>query len=643
MTRWMRLRMGLIYFSFFSFFGLVTFRLVQLQVLPNSALSKLSKRQFVKTNQKAPYRIPIVDRNHQELAVSIPVSSIYSHPHQLASRKKTARILAKELGKSTSYWLKRLDPKKSFVWLQRQISEEKAQKIKALKLRGIGVESENKRVYPNGKLASHVLGFTDIDGNGLAGIELSLNSLILQEKQRIKFSKDGRGNTSYIEKRKVDSTSETEGLVLTLDRRIQSMVESELDRVQSETKAKAVMAIVMHPKTGEIYSLAQRPAFNPSQPTKSAEDARQNKLIQSLYEPGSTLKVLFAAEALEKDLLKPESILDCGGGSIKIGKTTISESDQKHKHKSLSLRKVLTYSSNVGAVRVAQKIGVKGTKELIQRFGIRQRTGIELSAETSGQERPKSEITPLILANMGFGQGISMTPLQLVTAFSPFANGGFLISPTLLKEDEKSLTPHGERIISEETAELIKNMLVDVTEDPKGTGFQAKIPGIQVAGKTGTAQKFDSDKGYKSDKYYSSFVGFLPARDPQLLIGVMIDEPKSQYYASQIASPLFKTIAEQSLHILNQGPAQALVETPQKGNPPRERNIPKFTQTSSGKWKLPDLKGLSLQEAVTLLNKYIEKVEISGNGYVFAQSLAPGSLIDRSSDLKIELRDLQEL
>lgn len=644
MIRWMRIRMGLIYFSFLLFFGLVTFRLVQLQVLPNSSLSKLSKKQFVKTNKKAPYRIPIVDRNHQELAVSVPVSSLYSHPSQLKSRNKTARLLSRQLGKNTSYWLKKLDPKKSFVWLQRQISEEKAKKIKALKIRGIGVESENKRIYPNGNLASHVLGFTDIDGNGLSGIELSLDSLILQKTKRVKFSKDGRGNTSYIEKRKVDATSsETEGVVLTLDRRIQSMVESELERVKNETKAKAVMAVVMHPKTGEIYALAQRPAFFPNQPTKSTEDARQNKLIQSLYEPGSTLKVLFAAEAIEKDTLKPDSVLDCGGGSIKIGKTLISESDKKHKHKSLPLRKVLTYSSNVGAVRVAQKLGVKGTKEMIQRFGLRQRTGIELGAETSGQDRPSSEITPLILANMGFGQGISMTPLQLVTAFSPFANGGFLVSPTLLKEEETSLTPNGERIISEETAELIKNILVDVTEDKQGTGFQARIPGIQVAGKTGTAQKFESEHGYKSDKYYSSFVGFLPAKDPELLIGVMIDEPKSQYYASQIASPLFKSIAEQALYILNHGPAQALSETTGKSVSSKSRKLPQFTKTPSGKWKLPDLKGLSLQEAITLLNKYMDKVQISGNGYVFSQSPEPGTLIDQSSDLKLELRSLQEL
>jgi len=641
MNRWIKLRISFVYLCFFSFFSLVIFRLVQLQVLPNSALSNLSRKQFVKTNQKAPYRIPILDRNHQELAVSIPVSSIYAHPQQIKSKNKTVRTLAKELGKSTPYWMKKLDPKKSFVWLQRQINEDKAQKIKNMKLPGIGIESENKRVYPNGNLASHIIGFTDIDGNGLSGTELSLNSVILQEKQKLKIPKDGKGNTSYIEKKKLDTSDSSSAVVLTIDRRIQSMVEAELERTQKETKAEAIMAVVMDPKSGEILAMAQRPSFNPNQPSLSPESSHQNKLIHSLYEPGSTLKVLFAAEAIEKDILKADSILDCGGGSIKIGKTIISESDKKHRHQSLSLQKVLTYSSNVGAVKVAQKLGVKGTKEMLQRFGLNQKTGIELSAEISGQEKAKSEITPLILANMGFGQGISMTPLQLVTAFSPFANGGFLVSPTLILDESSSHHQSGERVLSEETAEIIRNILVDVTQDPKGTGIQAKVPGVEVAGKTGTAQKFDSEKGYKSNKYYSSFVGFLPAKDPQLLIGVMIDEPKAQYYASLIASPLFKVIAEQSLQILNRGPAQALLK-PSIKTTKTKREIPNFIQTDSGKWKLPDLKGLSLQEAMNLLNKHMDKVSVSGNGYVVSQFPAPGALVDRASNLKIELGNIQE-
>lgn len=641
MNQWMKLRIGAVFFSFFIFLSLVIFRLVQLQVLPNSALSRLSKRQFVKTDQKAPFRIPIVDRNKQELALSVPVSSLYAHPNRIKSRKRTARALAKELGKSTSYWLKKLDPKKNFVWLERQAAEKKASRIKSLKLPGIGVESENKRIYPNGPLAAHVLGFTDIDGNGLSGLELSLNSLILQEKQRLKFSKDGKGNTSYIEKKKLDEVNDSEGIVLTLDRRIQSMVESEVERVRKETKAKAVMAVVMNPKNGEILALAQKPSFDPNHPSQSSTDTLRNKVVQSLYEPGSTLKVLFAADAIEKGLLTPNSEIDCGGGKIKIGKTTISESDKKHQHKRLTLEKVIAYSSNVGAVRVAQTLGVKGTKELVQRYGLDQKTGIELAAESFGQDKPSSEITPLILANMGFGQGISMTPLQLVTAFSPFANGGILVSPTLLREDDENHSTNGERIISEETAEMVKNILVAVTEDEKGTGYQAKISGIQVAGKTGTAQKFDPIQGYKSNKYYSSFVGFLPARDPQLLIGVMIDEPTSQYYASQIASPLFKSIAEQSLYILNRGPAQALSKS-QSTKPVAQKVLPHFKETAKGKWKLPDFTGLSLNEAMTILNKYIDKVEISGNGYVTSQFPQPDSLVDKNTPLKLQLKGFDD-
>ncbi|NBT57743.1 penicillin-binding protein 2, partial [bacterium] len=558
MSQWLKVRLGLVSLSFFAFFTLVGFRLVQLQVLPNQDLYDLSKKQFTRTDKKAPFRLPIFDRNHEELAISVPVTSIYAHPKKLSSRKKTALLLSRVLGGQTSKWLQKLDAKKNFVWVQRQISDEKANELKKLKIPGIGIESENKRIYPNGTLAAHVLGYTDIDGNGLSGVELSLNQTLLQERERRKLSKDGKGNTSYFEKNQTRMEEPQAGISLTLDRRIQAMVEQELDKTKSETRAQSVMAVVMNPFNGEILAYAQRPGFDPNTPTQSPTDSQQNKIIQSLYEPGSTLKVLFAAEALEKQTLTSASVLDCGNGKIKVGNTVISESDKKHNHHSLSLEKVIAYSSNVGAVRVAQKVGAQGALDLLERFGLTRKTGVELSGETSGQKKNKEALTPLLVATMGFGQGISTTPLQLISAFSPFANGGFLVSPTILKSstetDEKSFVK-GERIISEETALEIKNMLLSVTEDPKGTGYLAKIPGVRVAGKTGTAQKYDPQTGYKNGKYYSSFIGFLPAENPQFLIGVMVDEPKSEYYASLVASPLFKRIAEHSLHILNRSPS----------------------------------------------------------------------------------------
>ncbi|MFM8268638.1 MAG: penicillin-binding protein, partial [Pseudomonadota bacterium] len=588
--------------------------------------------------------LPIYDRNKEELAVSVPVTSIYAHPKKLASRKKTALFLSRHLGGSTSKWLQKLDPKKNFVWLQRQISEEKTKEIKKQNLPGLGIEAENKRVYPNGTLGSHVLGYTDIDGNGLSGIELSLNQLLLQGKEKRKLPKDGRGNTSYIEKSHTKPEEDNSGVVLTLDRRIQSMVEQELDQAKKETKAQALMAVVMNPKNGEILALAQRPTFDPNTPNQTDADNQQNKITQALYEPGSTLKVLFAAEALERQVLQPHSILDCGSGKIRVGSTVISESDQKHKHSSLPLDKVITYSSNVGAVRVAQKIGFEGARALLDRFGLTQKTGIELSGETSGQKKNRDSMTPLLLATMGFGQGISATPLQLVTAFSPFANGGFLVSPTLLMTSDRKgedSAGMGERIISEETAERIKTMLISVTEDPKGTGYLAKIPGVRVAGKTGTAQKYDPQTGYRSGKYYSSFVGFLPADNPQFLIGVMVDEPKSEYYASLIATPLFRKIAEHSLQILNRGPSQVVSQT--KTIPRKDVSAPKeLVKSSSGKWIMPNLKGLTLNEAMTLLNQYVDSVQVSGNGYVVSQSPESGISLDEKSSISLKLKGFGE-
>jgi len=640
MNQWLKLRLSLVFIAFLGFFSLVSFRLVQLQVLPDEALGNLSKRQFTKTDKKAPFRLPIYDRNHEELALSIPVSSIYAHPKKLNSRKRTAQILSKHLGGSTAKWLQKLDPKKNFVWVQRQISEDKANRIKNLKIPGLGIESENKRIYPNGTLASHVVGFTDIDGNGLSGIELSLNSTLLQEGKKARMAKDGKGNTSYIENTNPTKDNDSQAIQLTLDRRIQSLVEQELEKVRTETKARAVMAVVMDPHTGEILALGQRPTFDPNLSNDSASDNRQNKLTQALYEPGSTMKVLFAAEALEKGLLTPQSLIDCGNGKIKVGKTVISEAETHHRHTKLSLEKVLAYSSNIGAVRVAQLVGRKGAKEIMRKFGLDNKTGIELGGEATSQPKSDEAITPLLLATMGFGQGISTTPLQLVTAFSPFANGGFLITPTLISDESPSsenLPPNGEQVISEKTAKEMRDILVAVTEDKNGTGSFAKIAGVSVAGKTGTAQKYDADTGYKNNKYYSSFVGFLPAEDPQLLIGVMVDEPKSQYYASVVAAPLFRKIAEQSLQILNR---RSVPVASAKMPAPRKDVIAptELVQSAPGKWLMPNLKGLTLSEAMGLLNRYVEKVEVSGNGYVTSQKPEAGSTVDEKSPVSLQLK-----
>ncbi|NDG27096.1 MAG: penicillin-binding protein 2 [Proteobacteria bacterium] len=397
MNPWLKIRLGLVFLSFAAFFSLVSFRLVQLQLLPDDALDNLSKKQFTKTDKRAPFRLPIFDRNHEELAVSIPVSSLYAHPKKVPSRKRVAQVLAKHLGGNSSKWLQKLDPQKNFVWLQRQINEEKATRIKELKIPGLGIESENKRIYPNGSLAAHSLGFTDIDGNGLAGIELTLNEILLQEAQKSRIPKDGKGNTSYIEN---TSPTKTEAsLELTLDRRIQSLVEQELEKAKTETKARSVMAVVMDPNNGEILAIAQRPSFDPNFTNQTPSDNLQNRVTQALYEPGSTMKVLFAAEALERGLLTRDSLIDCGNGKIKVGKTTISEAESSHRHAKLTLEKVLAYSSNIGAVRIAQMIGSDGAKDIISKFGLDQKTGIETGGEATSQPKSADSISPLLISS----------------------------------------------------------------------------------------------------------------------------------------------------------------------------------------------------------------------------------------------------
>lgn len=548
MNNWFRFRLTTVFVAFLGFFGLVAFRLVQLQVLPNSTLSSLSARQFNRLGKKTNDRFTVYDRNGEELAVSLPQSSVFARPKLIKARKKTARELAKHFGGSSTKWLKRLDPKKSFVWVQRQVSDETADRLQKQNLKGVFIERENRRIYPNGELAAHLIGFTNIDGKGLAGAELALNSSLISDAEAQGRARDGRGTPSYIHAVDEDAPDRKE-VHLTLDRRLQNVLEEELRNSELETQAKITMGIIMDPFSGEILAMGQTPTFDPNNPNQSPPSHLQNHLVQSLYEPGSTLKTIFAATAIDAGILQPSSIIDCGKGKITFGNTTITEAEPDHAQDKISLEKVIRYSSNVGAVRVGQALGVEAMRETLVKFGLTQKTGLGLPGEAVFSPRPLDVWKPVYQATVAFGQGVSVTPLQVTLAFAPFANGGFRITPRIVKSDRAISLTEERRILSPKTSQAMKEILTSVTESKDGTGVAARVPGYKVAGKTGTGQKYEPGVGYDSKKYFSSFIGFLPADNPELLIGVMVDEPKNNYYGSLTASPLFRRIAERALAI----------------------------------------------------------------------------------------------
>lgn len=654
MATWLRIRIGFSFILMAVFFGFVGFRLVQLQVLPNTALDDLGKRQYRQIAKKDTFRLPIFDRNHEELAVSSPAGSIYIRPKLVRAKKRTARMLAKYLGGSFEKWYAKTKERKPFVWIQRQVPEETAKKLASEKLAGVFVETETRRIYPNGALASQIVGFTDVDGNGLAGVELKLNAELLSNETKTAVFRDGKGNAAYIEKTDKDPSENSLGVQLTIDRRIQSLLEEELDAGLEETGAKNIMAVVMDPYTGEIFAMGQRPSYDPNRPSASHPTAHTNHIISSLFEPGSTMKVLLAAEALQTGILKRDSLIDCENGKLQIGNKTIREAEASHQFGKISLEKIIHYSSNVGAAKIGQILGPDRLRSLFDKYGLTAKTQVGLPGETSGSKKSDDTWKPFFLATASFGQGVSVTPLQMTTSFAPFANGGYLVRPKILMR-EVNLQPGQSheirRVLSPKTVQTMREILIGVTEGKGGTGTKAVIPGIHVAGKTGTAQKYDATEGYDGKKYFSSFIGFLPADHPQLLVSVMVDEPKAKetrtaYYGGVAAAPVFQRIAERSLQILDKRPKE-LVSDPEpvvkekisataaipsiKAKNPTEVYGPSENETL-----MPDLKGMSFKEATEIMVKYGNEMRMTGDGYVLTQEPKAGAPFKSSTPVVLQ-------
>lgn len=632
-------RLTFIFVSLSVFFTFVVLRLFQLQIIPNKSLEDLAHRQYNRLSRKLPYRTPIYDRNGEELAISTPSSSVFARPRLIKARKKTATILAKILGGTKEKWLQKLDPKKGFVWIQRQLSEELTKKMQKQELEGIFIEPENKRIYPNGSLASNILGLTDVDGNGVAGLELKLNQELLDDGLKFSVPKDGKGTPSYIDKKVSQYEENRMGVYLTLERRIQSIVEEEIEKVYVQTGAQNVFAIVMNPHSGEITSLAQRPTFDASHAKTITDSTINNKIVSNLYEPGSTMKVLFTADAIEKGIITKNSRIYCEDGKYKIGNNTIGEADAHHNFGTLTTEEIIRYSSNIGAAKIAQQLGVENVRSALERFGLTNKTGVGLPGEAYAALKGMEVWKPFYLATVGFGQGISVTPLQMVTAFAPIANGGFMVRPKILLRDlDKKDVPH--RVLSPETVAAMKEILVSVTEGKDGTGLNAKVEGMKVAGKTGTAQKYDPVSGYSGDKYFSSFIGFLPAENPELLIGVMVDEPKGQYYAAQVAAPLFQKIAERAIGVMGKTPrklvtSKQLVEKKNSWSAYQAASA-EIQVSETGKWIMPDLTGLSIREVLRQVGTYFPKMNMVGKGYLKSQTPPAGTEVDSGTTVRLE-------
>jgi cell division protein FtsI (penicillin-binding protein 3) len=533
-------------------FIIVILRLADIMLLNHERLNKHARMQQLKSENVKVRRGMIFDRHGRELAVNLELESIYCNPSEVSSPERAAAALSSLTNKPSKAILTKLTSDGQFVWLDRKLEPDIARKIKDAKIKGLGFMPDAKRFYPKGHLASHVLGLVDIDNKGIEGAELKYESYLSRSGGKVFFARDAGGRRLS---QGVEMESKGNDLVMTIDEGLQYIVETELNNAMEQWRASAATVIMMDPFTGEILSIANRPAFNPNLRDRSNDRERRNRAITDCYEPGSTFKIIVGTAALEEEAVKLDTTFDCSRGSVKVGGRVIHDA---HKHGVLTFREVIQKSSNVGSVMVGMKLGREKVYKYAKAFGFGEKTGIDLPGEVSGWIRTPDKWSGMSIGSIAIGQEVAVTPLQVLRAYSAIANGGFLVTPHVVSKVINpdghilwSFKPDYKRVISQRTAETFKEILKTVTEEG-GTAKAAAVSGNFVAGKTGTAQMIDPvTKSYSKEKFVSSFVGYVPADNPRIAMIVVIYEPKGQVYGGVVAAPAFKRIAENALSYMN--------------------------------------------------------------------------------------------
>lgn len=534
-------------------FVVIVIRLADIMIFNHQRFLERAKRQQISVQEIHVRRGTIFDRKGREMAVNLELESIYGDPEMMDSPEKTANLLAHLTGRSERAIYRKLSSDGRFVWIERKLHPGIAEKIKSLRLKGVGFIQEAKRFYPKGSLASHIIGTVNIDNKGIEGIELQYDRFIRSSPGgKVLFKRDATGKRLS---EGIDIEQRGNNIILTIDEGLQAIVEAELNKAMSEWKAKAAVAIIMDPWTGEILALANRPTYDPNLPGRGSDSERRNRAVTDIYEPGSTFKIIVGTAALEEKMVKLDTLFDCSMGYIEIGGKKIRDA---HKHGVLTFKEVIQKSSNVGSTMIGLKLGKERIYKYAKAFGFGEKTGIDLPGEVSGWIRSPDRWSGTSIGAISIGQEVAVTPLQVLRAYSAIANGGFLVTPHVVS---KVISPEGDtvwsfppsfkRVISSETAMVFKDILKTVTEEG-GTATAASVEGNDVAGKTGTAQVIDPLTGrYSRDKYIASFVGFVPADDPRLSMIIVIYEPKGAHYGGVVAAPVFKRIAEYALSYLN--------------------------------------------------------------------------------------------
>lgn len=641
--------------AFFALWtGAVLLRLWDLQVRRHDEFSRRAERQQQRVIELDPPRGTIYDARGRELAVSVEVESAFAVPRELgdaAGVAAAADALGRVLGVEPAKLRRQLAADREFVWVARKLDPPQARAVRALDLPGVYFLEESKRYYPLRETAAQLLGYVGTDNQGLAGIEARYDRVVAGKPGRRTVLRDARRGTALPPGLPSAAPVAGQDLHLTLDAALQSIAEAELARAATTLRARAGSVVLLDPASGAVLALASWPTFDPNRFRDFDDERRRLRAVADAYEPGSTFKMVTAAAALEQGLVDPDERFDCEHGAIVLAGVRIAD------HKSfgsLSFREVIAKSSNVGTIKTALRVSNRDFYDTIRAFGFGRPTGIDLPGENPGLLMPVDRWPSLAKAYISFGQGISVTPLQLASAFAAVGNGGRLLEPFVVRQvgsGEAASRPHPEPIergrpVSPRTLATLHALLAGVTVEG-GTGTAAAVGGFPVAGKTGTAQKAEPGKGYLADQYVASFAGYAPSDQPRLAGVVMLDDPRGTYHGGEAAAPVFGAIARQALVYLDVRPERERPERWPGEPPPAEESTTLAGELVAAAVEprrpaapgtLPDLQGRSAREAVAMLAGLELEPRLAGRGVVVAQQPAAGSPMPaRGSPVRLEL------
>lgn len=612
-----------------------------LQLLPNQKLLALSDQQSMREVEIPATRGDILDRHGKLLAGSVDVFSIYANPRQVDPNqaRSIAATLSTTLDEPFHVLYQRLVSDRSFVWLSRQRSPKIRDQVKSLDLHGIGVRREPRRYYPERDLAPHVLGFTNVDGEGLEGIERRFDSTLAGAPRVVEVMRDALGHYLLFDQANEEAIVKGTSIRLTLDSAIQHASEAAIREAVKRYQAVGGMAVVLDVASADILAMAVEPHFNPNRIAKSSAAQRRNRAVTDMFEPGSTMKPFVMARALDLGSVAEDAIIFCENGELEVGGHTIRDAKP---YAWLSLDQVIEKSSNIGAVRVGESVGRERLGQLLSDLGFGARSGLEFPGESPGLVRDASSWSDVGLANIAFGHGIAVSAIQLASAYRILAADGMYLAPRLVMDaSERVRTPR--RVFSRGSMARVRRMLRRAAGS-EGTGSRSRIDGYAVAGKTGTAQKIDPIAGgYSSEAFVAVFAGFVPADDPAVVVVIAIDEPKPVHGGGVVAAPVFARVARVAMRELGKVPDESLltenlsaevVPEAASGALPSSQDAKLVAALAAASGGTPSFIGMTAREAVERYSQagFRASLELIGSGVVVSQSPGPGR------PLKDELR-----